>query len=219
MARMVYCVKLGRELPGLERPPFPGELGQRIYEHISKQAYDMWQAESTNVINERGLSMGDPEARKVLRQEMEKFFFGNPKQPAGTSSARTVGAANGPRLVFCVKLGRELPGLARPPMPGELGQRIYEQISQQAYDMWEAQRTLIINHYGLNLADPESRKILREQMEEFFFGSDAQMPEGWVPEAAGAGASSKGGGGASSKGGGGGAPASKGGGGGAAQRK
>ena len=195
MARMVYCVKLGRELPGLERPPFPGELGQRIYEHISKQAYDMWQAESTNVINERGLSMGDPEARKVLRQEMEKFFFDNPKQPVGTSSARVVGAANGPRLV-------------------------YEQISQQAYDMWEAQRTLIINHYGLNLADPESRKILREQMEEFFFGSDAQMPEGWVPEAAGAGASSKdGGGAASSKGGGGGAPASKGGGGGAAQRK
>jgi Fe-S cluster biosynthesis and repair protein YggX len=222
MARTVYCVKLGRELPGLERPPFPGELGQRIYEHISKQAYDMWQAESTNVINERGLSMGDPEARKVLRQEMEKFFFSSPKQPAGqgATTARVVGAAKGPRLVYCVKLGRELPGLARPPMPGELGQRIYEQISQQAYDMWEAQRTLIINHYQLNLADPESRKILREQMEEFFFGSDAQMPEGWVPEAVGAGASDKGGGGAaSSKGGGGGAPSSKGGGGGAAQRK
>ena len=90
-------------------------------------------------------------------------------------------------------------------MPGALGQRIYEQISKQAYEMWEAQRTLIINHYGLNLADPEARKILREQMEEFFFGADAQMPEGWVPEAAGAGASSKGGGGAAQKGGGGGA--------------
>ena len=160
-------------------------------------------------------------ARKVLRQEMEKFFFGNPKQPAGqgTTAARAVGTTKGPRLVYCVKLGRELPGLARPPMPGELGQRIYEQISQQAYDMWEAQRTLIINHYQLNLADPESRKILREQMEEFFFGSDAQMPEGWVPEAVGAGASSKGGGAPSGKGGGGGAPSSKGGGGGAAQRK
>ncbi len=214
MARMVYCVKLGRELPGLEKPPFPGELGQRIYEQISKQAYDMWQAESTNVINERGLSMGDPAARKILRQEMEKFFFSDPKQPAGqgTASSSAVGAAKGPRIVYCAKLGRELPGLDRPPMPGELGQRIYEQISKQAYDMWEAQRTLIINHYGLNLADPESRKILREQMEEFFFGADAQMPEGWVPEAAGAGA------GASSKGGGG-APSSKGGGGGAAQRK
>ncbi len=190
MARMVYCVKLGRELPGLEKPPFPGELGQRIYEHISRQAYDMWQAESTNVMNERGLSMGDPQARKILRQEMEKFFFGNPKQPAGQSTATpsAIGTASGPRIVYCVKLGRELPGLDRPPMPGALGQRIYEQISKQAYDMWEAQRTLIINHYGLNLADPESRKILREQMEEFFFGADAQMPEGWVPEAVGAGA-------------------------------
>jgi Fe-S cluster biosynthesis and repair protein YggX len=214
MARMVYCVKLGRELPGLEKPPFPGELGQRIYEHISKQAYDMWQAESTNVMNERGLSMGDPQARKILRQEMEKFFFANPKQPAGQSmgSPNAIRATSGPRIVYCVKLGRELPGLDRPPMPGALGQRIYEQISKQAYDMWEAQRTLIINHYGLNLADPESRKILRDQMEEFFFGAEAQMPEGWVPEAAGAGA------GASSKGGGG-APSSKGGGGGAAQRK
>ncbi|MBA2391135.1 MAG: oxidative damage protection protein [Ktedonobacteraceae bacterium] len=149
---------------------------------------------------------------------MEKFFFSSPKQPAGQGATRAIGTAKGPRLVFCAKLGRELPGLARPPMPGELGQRIYEQISQQAYDMWEAQRTLIINHYGLNLADPESRKILREQMEEFFFGSDAQMPEGWTPEAVGAGASSKDGGAPSSKGGGG-APSSKGGGGGAAQRK
>ena len=58
MSRMIFCVKLGQELPGLEKPPFPGELGQRIYEHISKEAYDMWPAESTRIINERGLSMG-----------------------------------------------------------------------------------------------------------------------------------------------------------------
>jgi Fe-S cluster biosynthesis and repair protein YggX len=113
-------------------------------------------------------------------------------------------------MVYCVKLQRELPGLDKPPFPGPLGQRIYEQISKQAWDMWPAQSTLIINHYGLNMADPEARKILREQMEEFFFGASGQMPEGWTPEAAGAGA------GASSKGGG--APSSKGGGG-AARRK
>ncbi|MEO7020281.1 MAG: oxidative damage protection protein [Ktedonobacteraceae bacterium] len=110
-----------------------------------------------------------------------------------------------PRMVNCVKSGRELPGLAKPPFPGALGQRIYENISQQAYDMWPAQSTLIINHYGLNMADPEARKILREQMEEFFFGADAKMPEGWAPEMAGAGA----GGGQSSKGGGGAAPKKK----------
>ncbi len=208
MPRTVFCVKLGRELPGLEKPPFPGELGQRIYDHISKQAYSLWPAESTRIINERGLSLGDPESRKILRQEMEKFFFSDIKQPATQSQpATSAGAATpatantGPHIVYCVKLGRELPGLDKPPFPGALGQRIYEQISKQAYEMWEAQRTLIINHYGLNLADPESRKILREQMEEFFFGSDAQMPEGWIPETAGAGAgqSRKGGGGAPRK--------------------
>jgi len=105
-----------------------------------------------------------------------------------------------PRIVYCVKLQRELPGLDKPPFPGKLGQRIYEQISKQAYDAWRAQQVIIINHYGLNMADPEARKIVREQMEEFFFGQDAAMPEGWAPDKAGAGAgpgpSSKGGGGA-----------------------
>jgi len=104
-------------------------------------------------------------------------------------------------MVKCVKLGRELPGLEKPPFPGPLGQRIYEHISQQAYDMWPEQSTLIINHYGLNMADPEARKILREQMEDFFFGEEAKMPEGWVPEEVGSGAgpSRKGGGGAPRK--------------------
>src|SRR6266568_1092216 len=104
-----------------------------------------------------------------------------------------------PRMVFCVKLKRNLPGLDKPPFPGPLGQRIYEQISKQAYDMWEAQRTLIINHYNLNMADPESRKILREQMEDFFFGDDAKMPEGWVQGEAAVGAGDGGGGGAPRK--------------------
>lgn len=109
------------------------------------------------------------------------------------------------RMVFCAKLQRELPGLDKPPFPGKLGQRIYESISKRAFDMWPAQQVLIINHYGLNMADPESRKILRDQMEEFFFGQDAKMPDGWAPEAAGAGSSKGGGGAAPSKGGGGGA--------------
>ena len=69
-----------------------------------------------------------------------------------------------PRMVNCVKLGRELPGLDKPPFPGVLGQRIYENISKQAFDLWPAQSTLIINHYGLNMADPDGRKLLREQM-------------------------------------------------------
>ncbi len=86
------------------------------------------------------------------------------------------------RTVKCVKLGRELPGLSRPPFPGELGKRVHENISQQAWDLWQQQSTLIINHYGLNLADPRAQGFLMEQMEDFFFGEDAPMPEGWVPE-------------------------------------
>ncbi len=85
------------------------------------------------------------------------------------------------RMVFCQKLGRELPGLDAPPVPGPLGQRIFENISRDAWELWEEQSKLIINHYGLVLADPESRRFLREQMEEFFFSEDAQMPEGWTP--------------------------------------
>ncbi|GAC1435565.1 MAG: oxidative damage protection protein [Chloroflexota bacterium] len=86
------------------------------------------------------------------------------------------------RTVQCAKLGRELPGLERPPMPGEMGQRIYEHISAAAWQMWEGQSRLLINHYGLVLADPEARQFLRQQMEEFLFGGEGDMPEGWTPE-------------------------------------
>ncbi len=86
------------------------------------------------------------------------------------------------RMVMCAKLGKELPGLARPPFGGELGKRIFENISQQAWQMWQGHSTLLINHYGLNLRDPAAQKFLMEQMEEFFFGEGAQMPADWVPE-------------------------------------
>ena len=91
------------------------------------------------------------------------------------------------RMVDCVKLGRTLPGLEAPPFPGELGQRIYDNVSAEGYALWQPHMTILINHYGLNPADPETRRILREQMEEFFFGKDARMPEGWVPPGQGQG--------------------------------
>ncbi len=87
------------------------------------------------------------------------------------------------RMVTCAKLKRRLPGLARPPMPGEFGQRIYDNISQQAWEMWQEHSRLLINHYGLNLADPDSRQILRQEMERFLFSEDEEKPEGWEPEA------------------------------------
>ncbi len=109
------------------------------------------------------------------------------------------------RTVQCAKLGQPLPGLERPPFPGELGQRIYDNISAEAYEMWQQYQTLLINHNGLNLANPSHRDFLMEQMEDFFFGEEAQMPEGWVPE----GQAPAKGGAAPAKGG---APARKGGG-------
>lgn len=86
-----------------------------------------------------------------------------------------------PRMVNCVKLGGERPGLDAPPFPGPLGERIYEQVSAEGYALWQPHMTILINHYGLNPADPETRKLLRTEMEDFFFGADAKMPEGWIP--------------------------------------
>lgn len=73
-------------------------------------------------------------------------------------------------LVDCARLGEELPALARPPFPGEMGERIYNEISKLAWSMWQQQSTLLINHYGLNMADPRAQEFLMEQMEEFLFG-------------------------------------------------
>jgi len=86
------------------------------------------------------------------------------------------------RMVKCAKLGRELPGLNRPPFGGALGKRVFENISQEAWALWQDQSTLLINHYGLNLRDPAAQKFLMEQMEQFFFGEGAKLPEDWTPE-------------------------------------
>jgi Fe-S cluster biosynthesis and repair protein YggX len=86
------------------------------------------------------------------------------------------------RMVMCKKLHRELPGLDRQPIPGELGKRIYENISAEAWDLWQEQSRLLINHYGLNLADPDARQLMRKQMEEFLFEDEDEKPEGWAPE-------------------------------------
>jgi Fe-S cluster biosynthesis and repair protein YggX len=75
MTRTVHCVKLGKEAEGLERPPYPGELGQRIFDNVSREAWQQWLRHQTILINEHRISPIDPEARKFLETEMEKFFF------------------------------------------------------------------------------------------------------------------------------------------------
>jgi Fe-S cluster biosynthesis and repair protein YggX len=76
MARMVNCVRLGREAEGLERPPLPGDLGRRIWESVSKEAWQAWQLQQTRLINENRLNLMDPKARKYLQEQTEKYFFG-----------------------------------------------------------------------------------------------------------------------------------------------
>jgi len=73
---MVHCIRLGREAEGLDSAPYPGELGQRIFEQVSKQAWREWLGHQTMLINEMGLVMSDPQARSYLATEMEKYFFG-----------------------------------------------------------------------------------------------------------------------------------------------
>jgi len=89
--------------------------------------------------------------------------------------------AAGTRMVFCVKFGKEMPGLDRIPWKGELGKRVYDNVSKDAWKMWLEHSKMIMNEYRLNPLDPNSQKIMEEQMEAFFFGEGARLPEGYVP--------------------------------------
>jgi Fe-S cluster biosynthesis and repair protein YggX len=87
------------------------------------------------------------------------------------------------RTVHCVVLGRQAEGLDRPPYPGPLGERIFEQVSREAWQMWLAHQTMLINENRLTLIDPEARKFLQQEMEKFLFGGGADKPDGYVPPA------------------------------------
>ena len=82
--------------------------------------------------------------------------------------------------MHCQLLGEELEGLAFQPYPGDLGKRIYENVSQQAWQKWLALQTMLINENRLSPINPEHRKYLEGEMEKFFFGEGAEMPEGYV---------------------------------------
>lgn len=85
------------------------------------------------------------------------------------------------RMVQCVKLGREAEGLDRPTYPGPLGQRIFDNVSKEAWQSWIRFQTILVNENHLNLSDAPARKFLAAQMENFFFGEGTQMPPNYVP--------------------------------------
>jgi Fe-S cluster biosynthesis and repair protein YggX len=92
----------------------------------------------------------------------------------------------GTRMVHCVKFDKDMPGLDRIPWRGELGKRVYENVSKDAWKLWIEHSKMIMNEYRLNPLDPNSQKIMEEQLEQFFFGEGAKLPEGYVaPKAKG----------------------------------
>ena len=86
------------------------------------------------------------------------------------------------RTVNCVMLKREAEGLDRVPYPGDLGQRIFDNVSKEAWQRWLGHQTMLINEYRLTPIEPKARKFLEEEMEKFFFGEGSAAPQGYVPE-------------------------------------
>ncbi len=96
-----------------------------------------------------------------------------PQAPVGNKTGRTV---------KCVKYQKELPGLDAPPWPGELGQRVYDQVSAQAWKLWEERQKMILNEYRLMPWQKEAQELIGRQMQDFFFGEGAALPPGYVPQ-------------------------------------
>ena len=86
------------------------------------------------------------------------------------------------RMVNCLKLGREAEGLDLPPIPGELGKRVFDNVSKEAWQQWVRHQTMLINENRLNLMDARARKYLAEQMERYFFGGGVDQISGYVPQ-------------------------------------
>ena len=89
---------------------------------------------------------------------------------------------SGKRTVKCVKFQKEMPGLDKPPWPGELGQRIYDGVSIEAWKLWEERMKMILNEYRLMPWQKEAQELVAKQMEEFFFGEGSALPPDFVPE-------------------------------------
>ncbi len=88
------------------------------------------------------------------------------------------------RTVHCVKFQKDLPGLDRPPWPGDLGQRIFEAVSAEAWQLWEERMKMILNEYRLMPFQKEAQELVAKHMEEFFFGEGSALPPDFVPEQA-----------------------------------
>ena len=85
------------------------------------------------------------------------------------------------RTVFCIKMKRELPGLDSAPWPGELGERIFREVSAEAWKQWEERQKMILNEYRIMPWQKEGQELIRTHLEQFFFGESAALPPGYTP--------------------------------------
>jgi len=85
------------------------------------------------------------------------------------------------RMVQCVKFQKQLPGLDEPPFSNELGKRIFENVSKDAWQLWLEHMKMLVNEYRLNLIDRQAQQLIQQQMEEYFFGEGAALPPDYVP--------------------------------------
>jgi Fe-S cluster biosynthesis and repair protein YggX len=81
VTHIVHCIKLGKETEGMDFPPYPGDLGKKIYESVSKEAWQLWLSQQTMLINENRLSLADSKSQQFLKEELENFFFGEGSAP------------------------------------------------------------------------------------------------------------------------------------------
>lgn len=86
------------------------------------------------------------------------------------------------RIVHCCKLKQDAEGMPKPPFPGPLGERVYNEVSKQAWNMWLSHQTMLINEYRLNLMEATARNFLKEEMQKYFFGEGSEKPGGYTPE-------------------------------------
>jgi Fe-S cluster biosynthesis and repair protein YggX len=97
------------------------------------------------------------------------------------AGASAQAAPQAPHIVKCVKFGREMPGLDRIPWKGAIGQRIYDNVSKEAWKLWVEHSKMLMNEFRLNPLDPKSQQVMEEQMETYFFGEGAKLPDSYVP--------------------------------------
>ena len=88
------------------------------------------------------------------------------------------------KQIFCIKLNQDAEAMNAPPFPGELGERIFNQVSKQAWKMWLSHQTMLINEYRLSLIDPKAREFLRNELQNYFFGDGSEKPSGFTPKIA-----------------------------------